>query len=337
MAPLSGMLTFRLSALPEGRILSQDGVARYAMRELPHGVLAALVTPFTEALEPDTKTLFAHCRWLLANGCTGLVMLATAGEANSLSLRQSLGMVEAAGASGLPLAQMIIGGGSCALDEAVTMTKAIAAAGAAAALLLPPFYYRDTGEEGLFRFYATLIERVGAPNLRAVLHHRPQASGAPITDALIARLRREFGAIIAGVQNGAGDWPTTKALITNFPELAIFSGTERFLLDTLRAGGQGCISATLNLTAPLAGAVHEEWESREAEGLQKALTTLRQVFDHYPTPQAPKEMLAQVSNLPRWRTVLPPLLPLSTEHCAELSERLDDLPLWRALVVAHSS
>jgi 4-hydroxy-tetrahydrodipicolinate synthase len=307
------------------------------MTDLPHGVLAALVTPFTEALEPDTNTLFTHCRWLLDNGCTGLVMLATAGEANSLSPRQRLGMIDAAGAAGLPLSQMIIGGGSCALDEAVTMTKAVAAAGAAAALLLPPFYYRDTGEEGLFRFYATLIERVGAPNLRAVLHHRPQASGAPITDALITRLRREFGAVIAGVQNGAGDWHTTRSLIENFPELAIFSGTERFLLETLRAGGQGCISATLNLTAPLAGAVHEEWESREADGLQKALTMLRQVFDHYPTPQAQKEMLAQIANLPGWREVLPPLLPLSAELCQELSERLDDLPSWRALVVAHSA
>lgn len=306
------------------------------MTDLPHGVLAALVTPFTQALEPDTKTLFAHGRWLLGNGCAGLVMLATAGEANSLSLRQRLGMIDAASSAGLPLSHMIIGGGSCALDEAVTLTKTIVAAGAAAALLLPPFYYRDTGEDGLFRFYAALIERVGAPGLRAVLHHRPQASGASITDALITRLRREFGAIIAGVQNGAGDWHTTKSLIENFPELAIFSGTERFLLETLRAGGQGCISATVNLTAPLAGAVHEEWESREADGLQKALTMLRQVFDHYPTPQAQKEMLAQLTDRPGWREVLPPLFPLAAEICEELSERLDDLPSWRALVVDHS-
>jgi 4-hydroxy-tetrahydrodipicolinate synthase len=307
------------------------------MTDLPHGVLAALVTPFTTALEPDTKTLNTHGRWLLNNGCNGLVMLATAGEANSLSLSQRLGMIEAAGEAGLPLSQMIVGGGSCALDEAVTLTKAIAAAGAAGVLLLPPFYYRDMGEDGLFRFYAALIERVGAPELRALLHHRPQASGAPITDALITRLRREFGAVIAGVQNGAGDWATTKSLIERFPELAIFSGTERYLLETLRAGGQGCISATINITAPLAGAVYEEWESSEADGLQKALTMLRQAFDHYPTPQAQKEMLAQMMDRPGWREVLPPLFPLPADSAAALNERLDDLPSWRALVVAHSS
>lgn len=307
------------------------------MTDLPHGVLAALVTPFTEALEPDTNALAAHGRWLLANGCSGLVMLATAGEANSLSLRQRLHMIDAAGVAGLPLGQMIIGGGSCALDEAATLTKAIAGAGAAGALLLPPFYYRDMGEDGLFRFYATLIERAAAPALRVVLHHRPQASGAPITDALIARLRQEFGPVIAGVQNGAGDWPTTKSLIGRFPELAVFSGTERFLLETLRAGGQGCIAATVNLTAPLAGAVYEEWESREADGLQKALTMLRLVFDHYPTPQAQKEMLAQITGAAGWRNVLPPLVALDPALCQELSERLDELPSWRALVVAHGA
>jgi 4-hydroxy-tetrahydrodipicolinate synthase len=307
------------------------------MTDLPHGVLAALVTPFTETLEPDTKTLTAHGRWLLNHGCNGVVMLATAGEANSLSLRQRLGMIEAAGAAGLPLGQMIIGGGSCALDEAVTLTKAIAAAGAAGVLLLPPFYYRDTGEDALFRFYASLIERVGAPGLRAVLHHRPQASGSPITDALITRLRLQFGPVIAGVQNGAGDWPTTKSLIERFPTLAIFSGTERFLLETVRAGGHGCISATINITAPLAGAVYEKRESEEVDDVQKALTMVRETFDRHPTPQAQKEILAQMKDRPGWRTALPPLLPLSGENCRALRERLDALQPWPALIAAHRS
>jgi 4-hydroxy-tetrahydrodipicolinate synthase len=307
------------------------------MTDLPHGVLAAVVTPLTDALEPDTQTLVTHSRWLLSHGCTGLVMLATAGEANSLSLRQRLGMIDSAVRAGLPMEHMIIGGGSCALDEAVTLAKRIVAAGAAGALVLPPFYYRDASADGLYRFYALLIERVGEARLRIVLHHRPQASGAAISDALVGRLRREFGPILAGVQNGAGDWATTAALIRRFPELAIFSGTERFLLETLRAGGQGCISATLNLTAPLAGAIYEEWQSSEAEGLQQALTILRQVFDRFPTPQAQKEMLAQVTDIPGWRHSLPPLLPLTAEQRDDLAGRLDDLPSWRALAVAHSA
>lgn len=301
------------------------------MTDLPRGALAALVTPLDDALEPDAASLLAHGRWLLAHGSSGLVLLATAGEANSLSLVQRLRLIEAAAQSGLPMARMIVGGGSCALDEAVVATKAIVAAGAAAALVLPPFYYRDAGEDGLFRFYAALIERVDDPRLRIVLHHRPQASGAAITDALTERLKTIFGGVIAGIQNGAGDWPTTKALLERFPDLAIFSGTERFLLETLRAGGQGSISATLNLTAPLAGAITAAWQDDAADARQAELAAIRQVFDGFPTPMAQKELLARLTGQARWRNLLPPLLPLSAAQIAELTRRLDSLPTWRAL------
>jgi 4-hydroxy-tetrahydrodipicolinate synthase len=307
------------------------------MTDLPRGVLAALVTPLTDALEPDTATLAAHARSLLARGCTGLVALATAGEANSLSLAQRRRVIDALAAGGVPMARVIIGGGSCALDEAAVLTKAIVTAGAAGVLLLPPFYYRDAGEDGLFRFYAAVIERVGEPRLRIVLHHRPQASGAPITEALIRRLRQEFGSVIAGVQNGAGDWATTAALMRDFPGLAIFSGTERFLLESLRAGGHGSISATINLTAPLAGQVYEKWQSREAEALQQGLSALRAVFDDFPTPAAQKEILARLSGRPSWRYVLPPLLPLSDALREALNNRLDALAPWREIVANRAS
>ncbi|HVA15636.1 MAG TPA: dihydrodipicolinate synthase family protein [Stellaceae bacterium] len=304
------------------------------MTDLPRGVLAALVTPLTDALEPDTAALVAHSRWLLGHGCTGLVALATAGEANSLSLAQRLRIVDAAANNGLPMAQMIIGGGSCALDEAATLTKAIAASGAAGVLLLPPFYYRDAGEAGLFRFYAKVIERVADPGLRIVLHHRPQASGAPITEALIRQLKEAFGAIIAGVQNGAGDWATTAALIRDFPALAVFSGTERFLLAALRAGGQGCISATLNFTAPLAGPIYRQWQGTAAVALQEELSAVRQVFDEFPTPAAQKEILARLTGHRGWRNLLPPLLPLAAARGDELAQQLVALPAWRTVLAA---
>lgn len=298
------------------------------MTDLPRGVLAALVTPLTDALEPDTALLIDHARHLLARGCTGLVALATAGEANSLSLAQRLRIIEALATSGLPMARVIVGGGSCALDEAASLCRAIAAAGAAGILLLPPFYYRDTSAEGIFRFYAALIERSARPQLRVVLHHRPQASGAPITETLLARLKEVFGDVIAGVQNGAGDWATTQALIGEFPDLAIFSGTERFLLETLRGGGHGAISATLNLTGPLAGAIYARWQSADSDALQKELTSLRLVFDDFPTPMAQKEMLARLGGIASWRNVLPPLLRLPSERVAALHHRLEALAVW---------
>src|SRR5690242_21481203 len=109
--------------------------------EQPRGVYAAVLTPFNRALEPDPAQFVAHCRWLLANGCDGLAPLGTTGEANSLSVAQRLALIEATAVAGLPMEKFIIGTGSCALADAVTVTKAALAAGSGGALLLPPFYY----------------------------------------------------------------------------------------------------------------------------------------------------------------------------------------------------
>ncbi len=300
----------------------------------PRGALAAVLTPFTDALEPHHAVLIAHCRWLLAHGCTGLAVLATAGEANSLSLDQRLKIVAALAAAGIPMEKVIVGGGSCALAEAVAMTKAIVAAGAGGALILPPFFYRDPDEEGLYAFYAALIDRVGDPRLRIYLHHRPQASGAPITGGLVGRLTTGYGAVIAGVQNGAGDWPTTQALLTAFPDLDVFSGTERFLLENLRAGGPGCIAATLNVTAPLVTAILADPGSTDAETAQQALAAVRLVFDRFPIPQGPKEILARLTSDPGWLRVLPPLCRLDEAARATLIKDLETLPQMRAITTA---
>jgi 4-hydroxy-tetrahydrodipicolinate synthase len=291
----------------------------------PRGALAAVVTPFTDALEPNHAALIAHCRWLLRHGCTGLAILATAGEANSLSAAQRIGIVEAVAAT-IPMNNVIVGGGSCALAEAVALTRAITEAGAGGTLLLPPFFYRDPDEEGIYAFYAAVIERIGDPGLRLYLHHRPQASGAPITGGLVARLRSAFGGIIAGVQNGAGDWPTTAALLEAFPDLDVFSGTERFLLANLRAGGPGCIAATLNVTAPLVGPILAAPASAAAATAQKELTAMRLIFDRFPIPQGPKEILAQLTGDPGWRTLVPPLRPLDAEARGALTQSLEALP-----------
>jgi 4-hydroxy-tetrahydrodipicolinate synthase len=298
------------------------------------GVFAAVVTPFTDARAPNLEAFVAHCRWLLANGCNGLVPLATAGEANSMSVAQRLQLIEALAIAGLPMDRMIVGGGSCALDDAVTLTRAIVNVRAGGVLLLPPFYYRDASADGLYRFYAETIERVGNSDLRVYLHHRPQMSGAPITFDLITRLRQAFGKTIAGVQNGSGDWTVTAALLREFPDLAIFSGTESFLLETLRAGGAGCISATVNLTAPLAQPLYTLWQSEKAEALQASLGEVRALFDEFPTPAAQKEVVARLTGDPSWRNLLPPLLPMAPAMRTELARRLETLPQIRTVLAA---
>jgi 4-hydroxy-tetrahydrodipicolinate synthase len=290
------------------------------------GVYAAVLTPFDDRLEPNAKAYVAHCRWLLANGCDGLAPLGTTGEANSLSVAQRLALIEATAVAGLPMDRFIVGTGSCALADAVSVTKAALAAGSGGALLLPPFYYKNPSEDGLFAFFSEVVERVGDGRLRLYLYHFPQMSAVPITPALIARLKTRYGATIAGVKDSSGDWSYTADLLKEIPGFGAFSGTEQFLLANLRAGGAGCISASTNVTAPMARAVYLAWQQANADALQEALTAARLVLQGFPFQGGLKELVARITGDRHWLNVIPPNRPLSPAQRDELFARLSKVP-----------
>jgi 4-hydroxy-tetrahydrodipicolinate synthase len=300
----------------------------------PRGVYAAVLTPFGDDLQPNLKAFTAHCRWLLANGCDGLAPLGTTGEANSLSLAQRLAVVEASAAAGLPMERSIVGTGSCALADAVVLTKAVLAAGGRGALLLPPFYYKNPSEDGLFAFFSEVIERVGDARLRLYLYHFPQMSAVPVTPALILRLKSAYGETIAGVKDSSGDWNYTANLLKEIPGFGVYSGSEQFLLANLRAGGAGCISASTNVTAPLAWAVFKVWQRAEAEALQEELTAARLVLQAFPFQGGLKELVARLTGDRQWLNVLPPNRPLSPTQRDQLFAKLKDVrglaPLLKA-------
>ncbi len=116
------------------------------------------------------------------------------------------------------------------------------------------------------------------------------------------------------------------------PGFGVFSGSEQYLLDNLRAGGVGTISASVNVTAPLAQAVFRSWQKPEAEALQKTLTAARMLFQDYPLVAALKETMALISGNDEWRNILPPNMPLSPEQRAEIDARLGQLPAMRPVM-----
>ena len=69
-------------------------------------------------------------------------------------------------------------------------------AGAKGVVMLPPYYYKGVSDEGLFRFYARVIEGVGDDRLRIVLYHIPQVTQIPISHDLIERLMDAFPGIV---------------------------------------------------------------------------------------------------------------------------------------------
>lgn len=283
------------------------------------GVWAPALTPFDASLEADVPRWIAHCRFLLANGCTGLAVFGTTSEANSLSVDERERMLDALLAAQVDPAALMPGTGCCALPDTVRLTRRAVQAGCAGVLVLPPFYYKNVSADALFRSYAEVIDRVADDRLRLFLYHIPQFSGVGIPLAVIERLRAAYPRVVAGMKDSSGDWNNTRAVLeARLPDFKVFVGSERFLLANLRAGGAGCITATANVNARAIDRLYRAWRTPEADALQAAVDRVRGVFEQQPTIPALKAALAHARRDPAWLALRPPLLPLAEAHRSKL-------------------
>ncbi|MSO71395.1 MAG: dihydrodipicolinate synthase family protein [Alphaproteobacteria bacterium] len=285
------------------------------------GVWAAALTAADDQLALDIGRSVAHARWLLAHGCDGVLLLGTTGEANSLSYAERLDLIGASAAT-IEADRLMIGIGSSSLADAVALGRTSLAAGCPNLLALPPFYYKTASEDGLFAFFAEVIERIGDPRLRLFLYNIPKLSGVAVTVELFARLVTAFPGTVEGIKDAAGDWLATERLIADFPDHAIFCGPERFLLETLRAGGAGCIASTANVLAPLLQRQYRAWRTPEADRLQAEVEASRAALDAAPMVAALKALTRRRSGDAAWRNLLPPLQPLAPDVERALFARL---------------
>ncbi|WP_119390559.1 dihydrodipicolinate synthase family protein [Taklimakanibacter lacteus] len=290
------------------------------------GVFAPVLTPFDKTLKPDGPLFVKFCSWILSQG-SGLAVFGTNSEANSLSVAEKLELLGLLIENELPPERLMPGTGACALSDAVTLCEAAAKAKTAAVLMLPPFYYKQVPEDGLFAFYAETIERVGAAAFKVCLYHIPQVSGIAITMPLIERLIKRYPDTVVGIKDSGGDFANTRAMLDAFPGFRVFSGSERFLLDTMRHNGAGCISAMANIHP---GAIVNLYETRagaDAPAKQTALNAMRAAYDTAAMMPGLKRTVAEYGKAPGFRIMRPPLMALSDPDWARLETTLNDLGL----------
>jgi 4-hydroxy-tetrahydrodipicolinate synthase len=277
------------------------------------GVLAPVVTPFRKDYSPDAARFVRHCRWLLDSGCAGLAVFGTNSEANSMSVSEKRKLLEALVAGGVPAATLMPGTGHCALSDSIEMTRAAVELGCAGVLTLPPFYYKGVSDEGLYRNFAEIIERVGDERLQLYLYHIPPVANVPITLPLIEKLLAKYPGSVAGVKDSSGEWSNTKAMLDAFAKQGfdVFAGSETFLLDNMRHGGKGCITATGNINPGPIANVYKNWRSADADALQAGITATRKVVQKQPMIPALKAAIAHFAGDADWKTVRPPLVELT--------------------------
>ncbi len=292
------------------------------------GVFAAVLTPLDADLRPDHGRLARHCRWLLANGCDGLSVLGTTGEANSFSVEERVEILERLVEAGVPGDRLMPGAGCCALPDTARLTRKAVDLGVGGALLLPPFYYKNVSDEGLFRAVAEVVERVGDERLRVYLYHFPQMSGVPFGRSLIARLLARFPGIVVGMKDSSGDLANMIGTVSAFPGFAVFSGSDELLHPLLKAGGAGCITAVCNVAAFMAEAVVQATRTGDetaAEAAHARLAAVRRTISAYPLTAALKEIMARHTGDAAWRHIRPPLTPLAPADAGRMLSDLDRL------------
>ena len=292
---------------------------------LPDGVFAAGLTPLNADLSIDHEALIAHCKWLLSYGCDGVLLLGTTGEANSFTLEERIGLIDRMADSGIPLNRLMVGTGCCAHPDTVRLTRHAVELGVGGVLMLPPFYYKQVTEKGLEEYFDLVIDSVGDERLRLYLYHFPKMSAVPFPTKLVKKLVERYPGTVVGMKDSSGDLAHTEKVLREIPGFKVYTGTEELMLATLRAGGAGCISATVNATAAVAGELFQNWESAEADDLQERLSAIRGAFSGYPLTATLKQMFFDWTGDRAWLNVRPPNTLVGAEEMAVLSAKLKDL------------
>lgn len=293
------------------------------------GVFCASATPVLQDGTPDHAAFAIHCKALIEEGCDGVALLGTTGEANSFSIAQRQGLLEKVIAAGLDPQRLLPGTSQTNIPDSVTLVKHAVEAGVKACVVLPPFYYKGVSDEGLFRFYADLVEGVGRDDLRVILYHIPPIAQIGISLELTARLREEFPGIFVGVKDSSGKIESMRAFAEAFSDFSVLAGADPFMLPLLKAGGAGCITSSSNLIGKHLRVVFDNWfdESRAemVDAAQARINAWRDLSNAYVQLPTIKAMLARRRNHDGWTRVRPPLVELTADEIAIVWAQMDAL------------
>lgn len=277
------------------------------------GVIAAVPTPIAADGEPDTGRFLRHAEWALANGCDGLNVLGTTGEANSFSQEQRLAVMRAA-ADGLDASRLMVGTGTPDLKTTIALTRSAHEMGFACALILPPYYYKSVSDDGLFAWYERVVRATDDAPIPIFFYNFPQMTAIKLSPSLVRQLAEAFPGRIAGAKDSSGDL-SYAAELARIDGFDVFPSSETALAKAETLGFAGCISATVNVSAAPAARL---WADQGNAQVLDQVSKARAAMSAVPLIPAVKYMVGRIHGDPSFERLLPPHMPLSEEEKAAL-------------------
>jgi 4-hydroxy-tetrahydrodipicolinate synthase len=283
------------------------------------GVNAAVLTAMRADLSVDLDRTAAHCHWLLANGCTGLAVMGTTGEANSLGIAERIALLVGLVARGVPGAKMLPGTGTTAITDTVLLTQKAREVGCRGALLLPPFYYKNPSDDGLLAYFSEVIDRIGG-GISIYLYNFPQQSAIPFSVEFFARLLKKYPTEFKGVKDSSGNFENGKSYVEAFASdgFEVYAGDDTLLLPLLKLGGAGCITAAGNMNSAAAATVYANADNATGETAATILAATRKAAISVPLIPGLKALKARQIGDAGWLNLRPPHLKLTAEQQAKL-------------------
>jgi 4-hydroxy-tetrahydrodipicolinate synthase len=207
-----------------------------------NGVMPAITTCFDRNYAVDHRFMTEHCRWLLDNGCTGLVPLGSLGEGATLSFEEKLEILKTCVQAAQGKAPVMGAISSLKTSEAVDLAKGAADAGCDALMVLPPYVYQGDWREMKAHVAAVLK----ATPLSCMLYNNPVAYGTDFLPEQIQELAQEYENLEA-VKESSTDARRVSAILALLENrLEIFVGVDDMIVEGVAVGATGWIAGLAN-------------------------------------------------------------------------------------------
>lgn len=286
------------------------------------GSIVAIVTPFKKG-KVDEKALCELIEWHISKGTNAIVPCGTTGESATLDYKEHYRVIDITVKTVNKRIPVIAGTGANSTDETIEITKHAKKSGADAVLLVAPYYNKPT-QEGLYRHYKTVAEKVDIP---VVLYNVPGRTAVNILPSTVARLA-EIKNIVA-IKEASGDMKQVSEIIRLCGDkITVISGDDFTTLPLLALGGKGVISVTANIVPDDVSRMCSLWlkgQYDKARALHYKLEPLNAAMFIETNPIPVKTALAMMGKIQEEFRL--PLCEMSTANKEKLRKVLEDMKL----------